>query len=271
MTDTADSSQPDGSPGPAKADEAVESRAPIDAVNSSEPEALAESSTPTDVKESANTKEPDVAAVPVDIGASAVAVEPKVSPGQEEHFESSIQPLWHVLVLTMMTMFAYSIIWIFKTWKELADYANERHQASETDSEPLSHFRKVSPVLRTLGSVVPWLQIYMLTVLFVRVAQLHPNKNSPVSRYPIPAGILLTASGFGLMHLASLPEPFRMLYLLSAIPFVVAQAWINAYWRTQEPPGLVVRQAFTAGELGLLIFGSILLGLNVIHIFLHWF
>ena len=174
--------------------------------------------------------------------------------------ESKVQPLWHVFILNVFTMSAYSIIWIFKNWKDLADHANLQLQSNDSKSSPLAHFKNISPLLRTIGSLIQYFQLYMMCVFFMRIAQLYPNKNSMVSKHPLVMGIFLVAAGRALLCLDQLPGTFRLLYLLSTIPLMIAQSWLNAYWKTQESSDVLVRQAFSGSELVLLIAGATLIG-----------
>ncbi|CAN5386389.1 hypothetical protein BH10CYA1_BH10CYA1_52430 [soil metagenome] len=180
----------------------------------------------------------------------------------DDFVESKAQPLWHVIVLNILTMSAYTIIWFWKTWRDLAEHANSIDM--DVPAAPVvMKLRNVSPVLRTLGALVPVLQLFLTSLLFTRAAQLYPRKTSVVHKYPAAIGILMTLVMFGCFSLYRLPGPFMLLFLLYVAPFVLAQSWLNAYWKTQEPPDTLVRQAFSSGELASLILGAVLLGLMV--------
>ncbi len=180
----------------------------------------------------------------------------------DDHVESKVQPLWHVVVLNVLTMSAYTVVWFWKTWKDLAVHAQNIDLDAPAESALLK-CRKISPLLRTMGALIPGLQLYLTSVLFTRVAELYPRKNSIVRKQPILIGILMTVAMFAFFHLYKLPGAFMLMFLLYVAPFVLAQYWLNAYWKTQEPPGVIVRQAFSAGELASLICGAVLLGLIV--------
>jgi len=182
---------------------------------------------------------------------------------QEDFVESKQQPLWHVAVLNVMTLFAYSIFWFFKTWTQLADEANTK--ADDNAESPLARLKGVSPMLRTIGGVIPIVQIWLSIDLFRSIASLSPTVNAWHRINPLAAGALLTAALYGLLSLYKLPGAFYLLYLLAAVPLTIAQGWLNQYWRSVEPKDLLVRHAFSVGELVALIAGAILLGLNVTH------
>jgi hypothetical protein len=180
----------------------------------------------------------------------------------DDFVESKAQPLWHVIVLNILTMSAYTIIWFWKTWRDLAEHANSIDMDAPADPVVMK-LRNVSPALRTLGALIPVLQLFLTSLLFTRVAQLYPRKTSVVHKYPAAIGILMTLVMFGCFSLYKLPGAFMLLFLLYVAPFVLAQSWLNAYWKTQEPPNTLVRQAFSSGELASLILGAVLLGLMV--------
>ncbi|MBS1999945.1 MAG: DUF4234 domain-containing protein [Cyanobacteria bacterium SZAS LIN-5] len=178
--------------------------------------------------------------------------------------ESKAQPLWHVVVLNVVTMSAYSIVWFWKTWRDLADHAN----AIDMDlpaNPALLKLRNTSPILRTMGVLVPIWQLYLTSTLFSAIAQLYPAPDTFAHKNPIATGMIMTLVMFGCMSLYRLPGAFMLLFLLYVTPLVIAQKWLNDYWKTQEPPNTLVRQAFSAGELASLILGAVLLGLIVTH------
>jgi len=186
----------------------------------------------------------------------------KPSSPMDDFVESKAQPLWHVIVLNVLTMSAYTIIWFWKTWRDLAEHANSIDLDAPADPAILK-LRNASPALRTLGALIPVLQLFLTSMLFARVAELYPRKNSIVHKYPLATGILMTLVMFVCFSLYKLPGAFMLLFLLYIAPFVLAQNWLNAYWKTQEPPNTLIRQAFSAGELASLILGAVLLGLMV--------
>lgn len=178
--------------------------------------------------------------------------------------ESKAQPLWHVVVLNVVTMSAYSIVWFWKTWRDLADHAN----AIDMDlpaNPALLKLRNTSPILRTMGVLVPIWQLYLTSTLFSAIAQLYPAPDTFAHKNPIATGMIMTLVMFGCLSLYRLPGAFMLLFLLYVTPLVIAQKWLNDYWKTQEPPNTLVRQAFSAGELAGLILGAVLLGLIVTH------
>jgi len=180
----------------------------------------------------------------------------------DDFVESKAQPLWHVIVLNALTLSTYTIIWFWKTWRDLAEHANSIDLDAPADPAILK-LRNASPTLRTLGALVPVLQLYLTSMLFTRAAELYPRKNSIVHKFPIATGMLMTLVMFACFWLYKLPGAFMLLFLLYIGPFVLAQSWLNAYWKTQEPPDTLVRQAFSASELACLILGAVLLGLIV--------
>jgi hypothetical protein len=180
--------------------------------------------------------------------------------GEEQQLSKS-QPIWHVAVLFVFTMSAYTIVWFYKNWRDLAASAADM-PAHNISAETSKYFGGGSPVLRALGTAVPLLQLYLTTTFFVRAAALN-SADTFARKRPWLAGVGLAAVMLACFCLAKLPSYWRLLYLLAVIPLMVAQQWLNIYWHKTEPAGTIVRQAFSAGELVALILGAVLLGLNV--------
>ncbi len=164
----------------------------------------------------------------------------------------------------------------------------EGPQASQTmptaGGVTLERFRDISPPLRTLGLILPLinflfgiilppalvtglgllfsaLALFLAVTLIDGIASIHPDSNSFPKRHPHLATALLMTSLVGSMALTRLPDPYWLLSLAGSIPLAVAQYWLNTYWKSVEPEGLLVRHAFSVKELLAIILGSLLLGL----------
>lgn len=192
--------------------------------------------------------------------------------------------MWHVIVLNILTLSAYSLIWFYKNVKDLSEAARERSN-SEPDGDTgsgsektadivqnqadkaaltLKSFAKSSPILRTLGLLLPVLQLYLIGRFFKECAELNPDRDSLPGKHPLIAAIVLTSLMFGLFWLYKLPGAFFLLYLTASVPMAIAQSWLNKFWQQEEGSDLVVRHAFSVGELASIIAGSIVLGLVVV-------
>src|SRR6185295_16770392 len=88
--------------------------------------------------------------------------------------ESKQQPVWHVIVLCILTCTAYVWYWFYKNWRDLSDAATLR-----AETEPgLQNFKDISPMLRTIGSFIPIWALYLWFTQFKGIAQLNPNPES---------------------------------------------------------------------------------------------
>lgn len=197
-------------------------------------------------------------------------------PGDDQGTESRQQPLWHVFVLNVITMTAYSLVWFYKNWRDLAleaqrvslqlegggGAAPELVTASESQ-RIIIKYNNINPLLRTFGLILPGLQIYLAMDLFKDIARLLPNEESPVRRKPLLSSTILMTVTVVLFSLSCLPGPLFLLFLTAGFPISVAQSWLNEYWLSVEPKGKIVRQAFSIGEIIAIILGGSLLGLVV--------
>jgi hypothetical protein len=174
--------------------------------------------------------------------------------------DSKQQPVWHVIVLGALTCAVpYVIYWSYKNWRDLK---NEASQYPDMDgTEPLSVFARINPALRAAGLLVPILQIYLLAVLVLGIANLDPDKTSFASRRPLVACGVVMGSFLLLLNFAHLPGGFFLLSCLSPIPLAFAQHWLNRYWATVEPDGMCVRHAFSIWEMLAIIVGASVIGL----------
>lgn len=168
------------------------------------------------------------------------------------------QPAWHVIVLSILTCFAYPLYWFFKNWRDLkAEALSERGKTNPN----LEQFADISPLLRTIGLLVPIFDIYIAVTLIKGIAELNPKDNAFSRRHPLVASGLVMGFVIALVYLQTLPGILYLLSFTAAIPLAIVQSWLNNYWKSVELPDLIVRQAFTGKELIAVIVGGLLLGL----------
>jgi len=191
--------------------------------------------------------------------------------------ESHRQPIWHVIILNVFTMFGYSLIWFYKNCSQLAGLDRKIVNGEIAVAQPgeagnwpaqdakaaMATLTKVNPVLFTVGLLVPVVQLVLVTIFFTTAARLYPGERPLTTLHPWLCGIALTLSMLGLLCCGALPGFAFLAYLTAAIPLAFTQYLLNAFWQTIEPEDHVVRQAFSGGELFMLITGSVLLGLVV--------
>lgn len=178
-------------------------------------------------------------------------------------YEESIQqPVWHVIALNVLTMFAYSLYWFYKTWRDLKAHADKRlgEKNKSSDQSEWMKLADVSPIIRAVGIIIPVWQLYLTFTLFRSIARVSPLVED---KRATTVAIALTVAVAGLCALAALPGAWFFLYLTTTIPIAIAQHQLNDYWRTQEDSKLLVRHAFTPLELVAIIIGASWLGLCI--------
>lgn len=190
--------------------------------------------------------------------------------------ESRRQPLWHVAVLYILTMSGYSVIWFFKNWAVLRDaqeslcdetIVHERLVPVKAGDVELSKFAKINPWLRSLGLLLPLVQLFLVWQTFKNIALMSPDKGAIQRQQPALAALVLVLVFVGLFWLYKLPGSYWLFFLTSFIPLAIAQRWLNQFWESVEEKNAPVRYAFSVWELLMLIIGSMFLGLNVVRPF----
>ncbi len=160
---------------------------------------------------------------------------------------SNAQPVWHFVLLTIVTLRIYEIYWFYRNWKHLKFHKD----------------LDISPGWRTAGLFVP---IYGIVLAYRQLRDIRDfSKEAGVDKTYSPGWIL-----FGWLILTTLwrlPAPFWLLFFLSVWPLAVVQGYLNSYWEKWQPE-LIERKKFSGGEIALLIIGGIFLILVLIGIFI---
>ncbi|MBY0358375.1 MAG: hypothetical protein K2W82_10275 [Candidatus Obscuribacterales bacterium] len=177
------------------------------------------------------------------------------------------QPAWHVIVLSIATFKLYFIYWCYKNWRDLSAH-NVPQQTNKPPSgfieslspQHLSSFQDVSPMLRTLGVLIPYVNNYLYLTLALGIARLLPDASSWPSKHPLAAACFIVGASIAFDLLAFLGGAWYLLSFISVIPLAIVQHWLNKYWDAREPKGLLTRHGFTAWEIGAIVTGSVLLG-----------
>jgi hypothetical protein len=198
------------------------------------------------------------------------AVEKKEEVAQLQ--ESRRQPVWHVIVLHILTLATYSPFWFAKNWSLLIHAHKLAAGEEEADDrlvplirgEELVGFKGKDPILLTVGMFIPLVNLFLAFLLFQKIANLETNKTTFRAQHPAITATLLLGAMTALYLLGYLPSTYFLLCLSSFAPMALAQHWLNQYWKDHEPPDALVRQAFSSLELCAVIFGSLLLGVVII-------
>ena len=193
-----------------------------------------------------------------------------------------MQPVWHVFVLTLLTAGVYLPFWFYKNCRDLSRRASASTDDSENSLKPLTiheadtlrYIKRCWPLILAIGAFLPFIGAFVQVFFFKTVAQLSPNPDSRIRKNSLTVGVLMmlliyaaVSAGTLLPRTYSLPESFSRLYLAAVFPVALVQNWLNQYWRSVEPEGILVRQSFSATELILLIFGIMLTGMHILRFF----
>lgn len=168
------------------------------------------------------------------------------------------QPAWHVVALCVLTCQAYPFYWFYKTWRDLSQQAA---LPENSQLEALRPFAGVSPLLRSIGLLIPIWHLYLAFGLIKGIASLYPKSNSFPVAHPRITGALVLLAISALLSLSALPGSLYLLSFTAFVPLALAQHWLNAYWAKVESKDLIVRHAFSGLELAAIILGSLWLGL----------
>lgn len=210
---------------------------------------------------------PSSASVPVE-GAQ------KLSPGLPDL--SLRQPPWQVAVMGAVTFKLYLVYWGYKNWRDLgAQFARSTAEQTSAETQPeglltrlgpdhMASFKDCSPLLRTIWMFVPYVNNYLLLTLALGIARIHPNKQSLVARHPLACSTAVVFATISLSFLSVLPGAWYLLFVLSVLPAAVMQQWLNDYWKSVEPVGLLYRTAFTLKELVVLAAGALFTGYIIV-------
>ncbi|HEY9778488.1 MAG TPA: hypothetical protein V6C81_32315 [Planktothrix sp.] len=182
--------------------------------------------------------------------------------------ESNRQPVWHVIALSVLTIFVYPFFWFYKNLKQLKvaalamDSLPDEH-ISPPAKKALTALKRCPAGLFTFALLIPFFHILLCWQFFAWCAQLYPRKSWIGGKHPALAAVVLTTLLVALLSLGFHKGPgLEYLFALNAaFPLAFAQHLLNGFWKEIEPQDRVVRGAFSGIELISLIFGGVLLGL----------
>lgn len=160
---------------------------------------------------------------------------------------SNALPVWHFVVLSVLTFEVYEIYWFYRNWKHLKFHKN----------------LDISPGWRTAGLFVP---IYGLILVYRQLRDIRDfSEGVGVVKTYSPSWIF---SGWLVIGaLWRLPDPFWLLSVFSVLPFTVVQNVLNLYWE-KEQPGMPSRTRFSGGQIVWLVIGCIVFALVLIGTFM---
>ena len=177
-----------------------------------------------------------------------VAPPPGRGPSADGRKYSDAQPVWQLVLLSVVTFGVYELRWFYRTWKQLK---------RDRDLD-------MSPGLHTLGLVVPILNIVLVLNLFREIKE-YAEEARVRARYP-PGGVL--AAYLALGAIAWAPAPWKALTFLSVVPLAVVQHALNGYWRARQP-ALRMRQSLSGGQAAALVVGGFFFALFGLGIYIQ--
>ena len=149
---------------------------------------------------------------------------------------SNAQPVWHFVLLSIVTFGVYEIYWFYRNWKYLKIHKN----------------LDISPGWRTAGFFVP---IYGIVLAYRQLRDIRDfSKEAGIVKTYSPGWILFEWLIFSALWKS--PYPFFFFSLLSVWPLAIVQGVLNFYWRKQQPQ-LMERTKFSGGQITLLVIGGI--------------
>lgn len=151
---------------------------------------------------------------------------------------SKSRVLWQVILLYITTCGLYFFYWFYKTCDEL--YAKDP--------------RAIKPLWRTLGLLVPLLNIYLVWKLFFDIQNL--TQNAGVHSFGDP--LSLTVFFLLCSALYQLPNLYSFCGFLSVLPVALIQKKLNLYWKKQQPY-LPERTTLRGGEITVCLIGGLIL------------
>jgi hypothetical protein len=156
---------------------------------------------------------------------------------------SRSRALWQIFILYITTCGLYFFYWFYKTSQDLYD------------NQP----NMVKPLWRTLGLLVPLLNIYLLWKLFSDIKKRCAQARIAFPFYPS----LVTLIFILCSALYRLPNLFSFLGFSSVLPVLLVQNTLNQYWQKEEAP-LTAPRKFSIAEILICLIGTTLLTLAVI-------
>lgn len=179
----------------------------------------------------------------------------KVSlPEQKTRKFSYAQPIWHLVILSIITFAVYEIYWFYRNWKHLKEYKH----------------LDISPGWRTVGVFVPILNIFLVYNQFKNIRDI--SKEVGIVTYSSPGWLAIgyfVLSGISLrltVKTWNWTDPASVLGitlialfidLLAIWILVIVQKTLNRYW-TSEQPVLKIRSKLSGKEITALVVGGIL-------------
>jgi hypothetical protein len=162
-----------------------------------------------------------------------VIVQPVIN--NKDQFAFS-QPVWHFIVLSILTFGIYDIYWYYRNWKYIVVYKS----------------LGISPGWRTVGLFVPILNLFLIYGAHKDYKNLIREEGINRDIYPGRITLVIVITGI----LTRLPDPFWLLCFLATIPLAIVQGILNELWRKVQPDR-IHRSNFLGRQIFLRVLGII--------------
>jgi len=185
---------------------------------------------------------------------------------------SRVQPLWQVVALNVLTVYGYSWFWFWKNWEDLHKWAKtlteeEINQIADTEEKRkiLRYLGKMNVFIHSVAVMVEWIGLFFIALLFWQIGKL-----SRPDRYPARHALLfaltlmpLVAAAFKYVWTTTDMRIMLGMMVIGTIPQMVAQVYLNEFWKKVEPSDLPLRTKFTSNEFVLIALGAGSIGLMI--------
>lgn len=130
---------------------------------------------------------------------------------------SDLQPLWHFVLLSIITFGLYHAYWFYRNLRYLEVYKG----------------LEISPIMRTVGIYIPILGFFILYDLLFELRNF--ARDGGVDRLYTPGEIFFGyLISMGLYRF--LPDPYWIIGLLSAtMALAIVQRTLNLFWEVRQP------------------------------------
>ncbi|MFB3881671.1 MAG: DUF4234 domain-containing protein [Armatimonadota bacterium] len=151
---------------------------------------------------------------------------------------SYVQPVWHLVLLSIATFGVYPVYWFYKSWQQVGEYTG----------------KAMSPGWRTVGLFVPILGLVFIYDLLTDVSHMLTAKAMKATVNPgWVLGMLIAGAVCW-----RLPDPLWLLGQLAVLPLAIVQSDMNRLWGASIPDK-PIRSRLSPAEIAVLVLGGILM------------
>jgi len=182
---------------------------------------------------------------------------------------SNAQPIWNLILLSILSFGIYEIYWFYRNWKHLKVHKN----------------LNINPGWRTVGLLVPIYGIILIYRQFKDIDELLLKAKCKKFFYELsPGGATLSYVFFNFLsaRISNLPMKYTQItptgllavmifeivfFLIAVWVLVDVQKMLNEFWE-KEQPHFAIRTKFTNKEIAILLIGGVFWTIFLIGIFI---